>query len=125
MPSLQSLREARYLVRWMLVWFALSIGVAVAAPVVKPQALTLICTTAGNVKFVAESSGDIADGMPSGMQAHALDCVMCLPAGAPPVASSVPATGPAVGSPQPAAPPAFAPARYAHAASARGPPAQF
>lgn len=125
MASLQSLREARSIVRWMLVWFALSIGVAVAAPVVNPQALTLICTTAGNVKFVAESVGDNADSAPSGMQAHALDCVMCLPAGAPPVTSAVLHAGPAVRSPQPAALPERVPARFAKAASARGPPAQL
>ncbi len=125
MASLQSLREARSIVRWMLVWFALSIGVAVAAPVVNPQALTLICTTAGNVKFVAESVGDNADGAPSGMQTHALDCVMCLPAGAPPVTSAVLHAGPAARSPQPAALPERVPARLAKAASARGPPAQL
>jgi hypothetical protein len=125
MASLQSLREARSIVRWMLVWFALSIGVAVAAPVVNPQALTLICTTAGNVKFVAESVGDNADSAPSGMQTHALDCVMCLPGGAPPATSAVQHAGPAARSPQPAALPERVPARFAKAASARGPPAQL
>ena len=55
MSSLQSLRQARSVIRWMLVWFALSIGVAVAAPVVNPQALTLVCTTAGVVKLVSGS----------------------------------------------------------------------
>ena len=125
MVSLQSLREARSIVRWMLVWFALSTGVAVAAPVVNPQALTLICTTAGNVKFVAESAGDDTGGLASGMQAHTLDCVMCLPAGVPPVSSTVLHAGPAARSPQPAALPERVPARLANAASARGPPAQF
>lgn len=123
MVSLQSLREARTIVRWMLVWFALSIGVAVAAPVVNPQALTLICTTAGSVKFVSDSAGDSADGLPSGMQAHALDCVMCLPAGAAPVSApvfSVPVSARAL---QPAAPPAHTVSRPIEAASARGPPA--
>ena len=125
MASLQSLRESRSIVRWMLVWFALSIGVAVAAPVVNPQALTLICTTAGNVKFVAESVGDNADSAPAGMQVHTLDCVMCLPAGAPPVTSAVLHPGSAALSLQPAALPERLPARFAKAASARGPPAQL
>ena len=125
MATLQSLREARSIVRWMLVWFALSIGVAVAAPVVNPQALTLICTTAGNVKFVAEPAGDNTDGLASGMQAHLLDCVMCLPAGAPPVTSAVLHADPAARSPQPAIRPERVPARFANAASARGPPAQL
>lgn len=124
MASLQSLREARSIVRWMLVWFALSIGVAVAAPAVNPQALTLICTTAGKVTFVAESVGGNADSAPSGMQTHALDCVLCLPAGALPVAMATLHAGPAARSPQPAALPERVPVRFANAASARGPPAQ-
>ncbi|MBT3068533.1 DUF2946 family protein [Rhodoferax sp. U11-2br] len=125
MPTLQSQREARSIVHWMLVWFALSIGVAVAAPVVNPQALMLICSAAGSVKFVAQSTGDNPDGAPSGMQGHTLDCVMCLPVGAPPLVSWVPATGPAVRSPQTASPPEHVPTRFANAASARGPPAPF
>jgi len=125
MPTLQSLREARSIVHGMLVWFALSIGVAVAAPVVNPQALTLICSAAGNVKFVAQASGDNPDGTPTGMQGHTLDCVMCLPGGAPPLASWTPATGPVARSPQPASPPEHVPTRFANAASARGPPAPF
>jgi hypothetical protein len=124
MPSLQSLREARSIVRWMLVWFVLSIGVAVAAPVVNPQALTLICTTAGSVKFVSSDAADDGAGTPSGMQAHALDCVMCLPAGAPPAASAAPALHAAAPTVQATAPPALFHPRYADAASARGPPAR-
>lgn len=123
MVSLQSLREARTIVRWMLVWFALSIGVAVAAPVVNPQALTLICTTAGSVKFVSDSAVDSADGLPSGMQAHALDCVMCLPASAPPASAPVLSVPVSARSLQPAAPPAHTLSRPTAAASARGPPA--
>ncbi len=120
---LQSLREARSTVRWILVWFALSIGVAVAAPVVNPQSLTLICTSAGNVKFVTESAADNVDGLASDLHAHSLDCVMCLPQGAPPLASWLPVTGAASRSPQPAAPPEPALALFSNAASARGPPA--
>ncbi len=69
----------------MVVSFVLSMGVAVAAPVLKPQALTLICTAAGSVKLVAgaDSPADNSDtGLPAGMQAHALDCVLCLRPGA-------------------------------------------
>ncbi|WP_293660475.1 DUF2946 family protein [Rhodoferax sp. OV413] len=85
MSCLQTLREARTIVRWMLVWFALSIGVAVAAPVVHPQAMTLICTTAGSVKWVAAGSTNSAGIAPAGTQTHGLDCVLCLPSGALPV----------------------------------------
>lgn len=124
MPSLQSLREARSIVRWMLVWFALSIGVAVAAPVVNPQALTLICTTAGSVKFVSSDAADDGAGSPAGMQAHALDCVMCLPAGSPPAAPAAPVLHAAAHAVQAPEPPALYPSRYADAASARGPPSR-
>jgi len=89
MFSLQTLREARTLVRWMLVWFALSIGVAVAAPVVHPQAMTLICTTTGSLKFVPAGATDSGaetgpGGASAAAQPHNLECVFCLPAGAPP-----------------------------------------
>jgi hypothetical protein len=86
MPSLQHLRESRTIIRWMLVWFCMSIGVAFASPAVHPQALTLVCTAAGAVKLVSASDTDIGDATPAGM-GHSLDCVMCLPGGAPPVAS--------------------------------------
>lgn len=124
MSLLQSLRQARSIVRWMVVSFVLSMGVAVAAPVLHPQALTLVCTTAGSVKFVAES-GDSADSLPAAMQAHALDCVLCLPAGAPP---STPAAQPvpmAARTVQPAAPPAQLITRLVNTAPARGPPARL
>jgi hypothetical protein len=122
MVSLQSLREARSIVRWMLVCFALSIGVAVAAPLVHPQALTLVCTTAGAVKFVAGDEGPDAGASPERM-AHTLDCVLCLPAGAPPFAT--------VAAWAPASPAALPPGTFRSAtpqdtepASARGPPAR-
>lgn len=83
MLSLQRLRECRTIVRCMLVWFCMSMGVAIASPVVYPQALTLVCTTAGAVKLVAFA--DTEQSTPTAM-AHTLDCVLCLCAGAPPVA---------------------------------------
>ncbi|CAM8669674.1 MAG: DUF2946 domain-containing protein [Curvibacter sp.] len=123
MAFLQTLREARSIVRWMLVWFVLSIGVAVAAPVVHPQGLTLICTTAGNVQWVADATTDPAEGLPSGMATHTLDCVMCLPSGAAPVPAFSPDLPAAVRSAGPLARPALLVAGIAEAPSARGPPA--
>ena len=86
MQPLQHLRECRTIVRWMLVCFCLSIGVAIASPVVHPQGLTLVCTTAGSVKFVA--TGDL-EAPAADTVSHTLDCVMCLPAGAPPTTAVV------------------------------------
>jgi len=79
MFSLQAFRQARTLIRWVLVWFALTLGLAVATPLVQPQSLSLVCTTAGAVKLVA--SGD--QGSAPTMSHTALDCVLCLATGAP------------------------------------------
>ena len=49
MFSLQSLRNAPHLTRLVLVWFALFVGVAVASPLVNPEGVQLVCTTAGSV----------------------------------------------------------------------------
>lgn len=110
----------------MVVSFVLSMGVAVAAPVLKPQALTLICTAAGSVKLVAgaDSPADNSDtGLPAGMQAHALDCVLCLPAGAPPAAPLPLPVPVATATEPPAEAPAHFITRLVNTAPARGPPA--
>jgi hypothetical protein len=78
------MRNCHTAVRWMLVWFCLSMGVAIASPMVHPQALTMVCTAAGAVKMVAASDADEA--LPVAA-AHTMDCVLCLSAGAPPVAA--------------------------------------
>ncbi len=75
--GMQSLRNATFLARLVLAWFALSIGVAIASPVVKPQAIQLICS-GGVVKIM--SQGDDGDA-PS--KAHTLDCPLCAATGAP------------------------------------------
>ena len=44
MPAMQPLlhlRQARHITRFMLVWFVLSLGVAIASPVINPQPRTL------------------------------------------------------------------------------------
>jgi hypothetical protein len=84
MFSLQSLRNAPSLTRLVLVWFALFVGVAVASPLVKPEASQLVCSALGGMKLVtADATGDDV-GVPV---AHtALDCPACLPLIAPPSA---------------------------------------
>ena len=82
MFSLQSLRNAHRLTRFVLVWFALFIGVAVASPLVKPQAVHLVCSAIGGVKLVQV---DAAGANVDAAVAHtALDCPACLPLIAPP-----------------------------------------
>lgn len=115
---MQALRNASFLARLVLAWFALSIGVAVAAPVVKPQPLELICSTAGALKLLVQGEdGGQATGL------HTLDCPMCASLAGPPVQPQ----GLAHVLAQPAgAPHATAVARivaFAAPPPARGPPA--
>jgi hypothetical protein len=82
MSTLHTLRQARSIACWVLAWFVLSVGLAVAAPIVQPQSIALVCSAAGEVKLV--TSSDDGSTPASG---HLLDCVLCLALGAPPVAS--------------------------------------
>jgi len=83
---------SRRLARWVLLWFAFSCMAAVASPWLQPQGATLVCTAAGDVKWVSAveigSASDNTAGSDTGMAAghHALDCVLCLPLLAPPAA---------------------------------------
>ncbi|GAB2484396.1 hypothetical protein GCM10027082_39210 [Comamonas humi] len=106
--------------RWVLAWWMLSLAVATAAPLVQPQAMQVVCTTAGSIKLVATSD----DGTATELGAGHLDCALCLPMLAPPPfeASSLPLPSPLAY--------ALQPARAAHIAaataaplSARAPPA--
>ena len=68
------LRNARSLARLVLVWFALALGVAVASPLIKPDASTLVCSAGGVMKRVAaDTDADAAPMLPS-----LLDCPLCL-----------------------------------------------
>ena len=116
---MQSLRSRSWLARLFLAWFALTLGAAVASPLVHPQSFELICTASGDIRMVA-----LDDGSPMGH--HQLDCPMCLSAGTPPPAAAQP---PAAR--QLALAHALRPLQAAHIASvtraplpARGPPAK-
>ena len=49
------LRHGRFLARLVLAWFALAIGVAVASPLVKPQAIELVCSGNGAIKLLVKA----------------------------------------------------------------------
>jgi hypothetical protein len=84
MFSLQSLRNAHRLTRFVLVWFALFVGAAVASPLVKPEAVQLVCSAMDGVKLVqVDAAGADVD---AAVAQTALDCPACLPLIAPPVA---------------------------------------
>ena len=68
--------------RCVLAWFALSIGVASAAPLIQSQGFELICTSTGAMKMVA--IGDDGSSDHTALGAGHLDCPMCLPHAPPP-----------------------------------------
>jgi hypothetical protein len=58
MLSLQALRNAQRLTRFVLVWFVLFIGVAVASPLVQPQTSQMVCSAMGGMKLVGDDTTD-------------------------------------------------------------------
>lgn len=86
MRAMHALRTSSQLARLVLAWFMLAWGVAVAAPVLHPQAMELVCSDAGRMKLVA--IGDGADAAPAGH--HTLDCAACLAVLPPPPAVQLP-----------------------------------
>ena len=80
MPLHRLRHYARHLLgRWVLLWFALSVGAAMAAPLVHPQAMDIVCTSAGGIKLVVKGDDSA---IPVGTS-H-FDCALCLPLAAPP-----------------------------------------
>ena len=77
---MQTLRNAHLLARFVLVWFALSIGAAVASPLIQPQDILLICTGSGAMKVLVKAD----DGSTQEVASRSMDCPLCMSAGAPP-----------------------------------------
>lgn len=84
MPSLQAIRSLRWLARLVLAWFVLSIGVAVASPLVNPQAMELICSGSGAIKVLVKTDDGAKE-----LKSHTLDCPLCAHVGAPPPVAHV------------------------------------
>jgi hypothetical protein len=118
-PGMHRLRQARTLVRLVLAWFALTLGVAMASPVVKPQVLQMVCQGTGVMKYVAVQDGEAVQPAAS----HTLDCPMCTPVAPPPpaVMEALPQAQPLAHAVQPI-PAARLAARVAAPLPARGPP---
>jgi hypothetical protein len=116
---MQTLRHARLLARLVLAWFVLSMGVAIASPLVQPQGIELVCSTGGAMKLIVKNADGTAQ-----ERGHTLDCPLCASGAAPPpVAPSV------VAQPSPLAhalqplPAAHIAGRTAAPLPPRGPPA--
>lgn len=89
MFDMHALRSSLSLIRLVLAWFVLGLGVAVAAPVVQPATMMLICS-AGGSKYVALD----ADGTAVQADEHSMDCPLCLPVSLPPAFISLQLSAP-------------------------------
>ncbi|MGF6211107.1 DUF2946 family protein [Comamonas sp. 4034] len=67
---MQALRSLRLTARLVLVWFALTLGVGMASPIVAPQQWDVVCSSSGDMKLVVVGDSALAP--------HHLDCPMCL-----------------------------------------------
>lgn len=76
---MQFLRNATMVARFVLIWFALSLGVAIASPLVKPQPMEVICTGSGAMKVLVQTDEGLQE-----LVTLSLDCPLCAPCGAPP-----------------------------------------
>ncbi len=81
---MQAFRQLRHLTRFVLVWFALSVGVAMATSLVAPKATELVCTSGGMLKIVSLDGNDSIP--PSHGQ---MDCALCAPMALPPAPCTV------------------------------------
>ena len=111
MIAMQTLRQAQQLTRFVLVWFALALGVAMASPLVSPKSIDLVCSSGGVMKLVVTDQGD-----PAQPTSQNLDCPLCMSLAFPPAPVTVQAV-----KPSPLAH-ALQPLASAHLASATAPP---
>jgi hypothetical protein len=63
----------------VLAWFMASMGVAIASPLVNPQAIEVICSGAGTIKLLVQTDDGTVE-----MGSMGMDCPLCTIAGAPP-----------------------------------------
>ena len=53
--DMRTLRHFTFISRLVLAWFVLSLGVAVASPIVKPKDILLVCTGSGAMKVLVKA----------------------------------------------------------------------
>lgn len=118
---MQSLRKAHQLACLVLVWFALSLGVAVASPIVSPKAMELVCSATGSMTVLVMTDDGLKELVNIGV-----DCPLCVAGGAPPpVATSMPEPFHPLAHVLQPIPAAHIAALTAAPPPARGPPAVF
>lgn len=71
---------------WVLAWFVVSMGVAIASPLVNPQSIEVICSGAGTIKLLVQTDDGTVE-----MGTMGMDCPLCAtPAAPPPALATVP-----------------------------------
>ena len=78
MQSMQTLRNARWITRLVLVWFAFFISAAVASPIIKPASGHMVCSAMGMKMVMDNEDGQAAQPSAS------MDCPLCAPVITPP-----------------------------------------
>lgn len=81
MNPMHVLRNSPWLARMALLWFVLTMGVAVASPMVNSQTELVICTGAGMFKVVLADDGSVTTAAASDA-GDALFCPLCMVGGA-------------------------------------------
>ncbi len=76
---MERIRQASHLARFVLVWFVMSVGIAMASPWVSPKSIDMVCTASGAMKLVASDDADTAE-----QNVHTMDCALCMAVGIPP-----------------------------------------
>ncbi len=117
---MHTLRHCSFIARCVLAWWVLSLGVAVASPIVNPQNVVLVCSASGAMKVLVTND----DGSTREMGSSHMDCPLCVGTGAAPPPQALSHVEPAL----PLAyalqsiPSAHIAARTAAPLPARGPP---
>jgi hypothetical protein len=75
MRTMQTLRRLTHLARFVLAWFVLSLGVAVASPLVAPHDTVLVCTGAGVMKVLVKAD----DGSTTEVGSSTMNCPLRAP----------------------------------------------
>lgn len=102
---------------WVLAWFALCLGVAVASPLVQPKAMDVVCSNAGGVKIVVH-----ADDGPVKHGAKGMECPLSAGVCSTRTPASTVAGTSAAGTPAPAPVLRAYRGRHGGATPARAPP---
>ncbi|MCE2775740.1 MAG: DUF2946 family protein [Burkholderiaceae bacterium] len=78
---MQALRNSNFIASLVLVWFALFVGSSMAASLIHPGTLQMVCSSDGGMKMVDTREGD--DDI---LLAKPMDCPLCASVSAPPSA---------------------------------------